>query len=67
LIKELSAKLGGVNQFVSLMRALTLPPTRPDIFMFFGIDCTHTTCSGERPSIVAITGSKDSTQSWATQ
>jgi hypothetical protein len=58
LIKELSAKLGGVNQFVSLMRASTLPPTRSDIFMFFGIDYTHTTCSGERPSMLLLLDQK---------
>ncbi|CAF3955657.1 unnamed protein product [Rotaria sordida] len=44
LVKELRAKLGGVNQFVSLMRALTSPPARSDIFMFFGIDSSHITC-----------------------
>ncbi|CAF4767847.1 unnamed protein product, partial [Rotaria sp. Silwood2] len=43
------------------MRALTSPSSRTDIFMFFGIDCTHVTCSRERPSIAAIIGSKDST------
>src|SRR5271156_5185020 len=43
------------------MRALTSPSARSDIFMFFGIDCTHITCSRERPSIAAIVGSKDST------
>jgi hypothetical protein len=50
-----------MNQIVSLMRALTSPAIRSDVFMFFGIDCTHTTCSRERPSIAAIIGSKDST------
>ena len=29
--------------------------------MFFGIDCTHITCSRERLSIAAVIGSKDST------
>lgn len=45
------------------MRALTSPSARSDVFMFFGIDCTHVTCSRERPSIAAIIGSKDSTSS----
>jgi eukaryotic translation initiation factor 2C len=61
LVQKFNAKLGGVNQLVSLMRALTSPSARNDIFMFFGIDCTHITCSRERPSIAAIIGSKDST------
>ena len=43
------------------MRALTSPSARSDVFMFFGIDCTHVTCSRERPSIAAVIGSKDST------
>ncbi|CAF3707984.1 unnamed protein product [Rotaria sordida] len=61
LVQKFNAKLGGVNQLVSLMRALTSPSARSDVFMFFGIDCTHITCSRERPSIAAIIGSKDST------
>ena len=61
LVQKFNAKLGGVNQLVSLMRALTCPSSRSDVFMFFGIDCTHVTCSRERPSIAAIIGSKDST------
>ena len=63
LVQKFNAKLGGVNQLVSLMRALTSPSGRSDVFMFFGIDCTHVTCSRERPSIAAIIGSKDSTSS----
>jgi hypothetical protein len=61
LVQTFNAKLGGVNQLVSLMRALTSPSARSDVFMFFGIDCTHSTCSPERPSIAAVIGSKDST------
>ncbi|CAF1268322.1 unnamed protein product [Rotaria sp. Silwood1] len=61
LVQKFNAKLGGINQLVSLMRALTSPSPRTDIFMFFGIDCTHVTCSRERPSIAAVIGSKDST------
>jgi len=63
LVQKFNAKLGGVNQLVSLMRALTSPSARSDVFMFFGIDCTHVTCSKERPSIAAVIGSKDSTSS----
>jgi hypothetical protein len=29
------------------------------VLCFFGIDCTHVTCSRERPSIAAIIGWKD--------
>jgi eukaryotic translation initiation factor 2C len=61
LVQKFNAKLGGINQLVSLMRALTSPSIRSDVFMFFGIDCTHITCSRERPSIAAVIGSKDST------
>ena len=61
MVQKFNAKLGGVNQLVSLMRALTSSTVRSDVFMFFGIDCTHVTCSRERPSIAAIIGSKDST------
>ncbi len=61
MVQKFNAKLGGINQLVSLMRALISPSIRSDIFMFFGIDCTHVTCSRERPSIAAIIGSKDST------
>jgi hypothetical protein len=61
LAQKFNAKLGGINQLVSLMRALSSPLIRTDVFMFFGIDCTHTTCSRERPSIAAVIGSKDST------
>ena len=61
LVQKFNAKLGGVNQLVSLMRSLTLPSIRSDVFMFFGIDCTRVSCSRERPSIAAVIGSKDST------
>lgn len=46
---------------VSLARALTLSSTKDDVFMFFGADVTHTTCSRDKPSIAAIVGSVDST------
>ncbi len=61
MVQKFNAKLGGINQLVSLMRALISPSVRTDIFMFFGIDCTATTCSRERPSFAAVIGSKDST------
>jgi hypothetical protein len=46
---------------VSLARALTSSSTRDDVFMFFGADVTHTTCSRDKPSIAAVIGSIDST------
>ena len=46
---------------VSLARALTSSSTRDDVFMFFGADVTHTTCSRDKPSIAAVIGSTDST------
>jgi hypothetical protein len=61
LVQKFNGKLGDMNQLVSLMRSLTLSSAHNDVFMFFGIDCTHVTCSRERPSIAAIIGSKDST------
>ncbi|CAF1131852.1 unnamed protein product [Rotaria sordida] len=61
LAQKFNAKLGGVNQLVSLIHPLMLSSARSDVFMFFGIDCTHITCSHERPSIAAIIGSRDST------
>ncbi|CAF3887058.1 unnamed protein product, partial [Rotaria sp. Silwood1] len=51
----------GVNQFVSSIQSLTSPLVQRDIFMFFGIVCTNIKCSRERPPIVTIIGSKDST------
>ena len=46
---------------VSLARALTSSSTKDDVFMFFGADVTHTTCSRDKPSIAAVIGSIDST------
>ncbi|CAF0781179.1 unnamed protein product [Rotaria sp. Silwood1] len=60
LVQKFNAKLGGVNGMVSLARALT-SSTKDDIFMFFGADVTHTTCSRDKPSIAAVIGSIDST------
>ncbi|CAF1375953.1 unnamed protein product [Rotaria sordida] len=61
LVQKFNAKLGGVNGMVSLARALTSSSTKDDIFMFFGADVTHTTCSRDKPSIAAVIGSVDST------
>ncbi|CAF1402264.1 unnamed protein product [Adineta steineri] len=61
LVQKFNAKLGGVNGMVSLARALTSSSTKDDVFMFFGADVTHITCSREKPSIAAIVGSVDST------
>ncbi|CAF0858888.1 unnamed protein product [Rotaria sp. Silwood1] len=61
LVQKFNAKLGGINGMVSLARALTSSSTRDDVFMFFGADVTHTTCSRDKPSIAAVIGSVDST------
>ncbi|UJR37628.1 hypothetical protein I4U23_030325 [Adineta vaga] len=61
LVQKFNAKLGGVNGMVSLARALTSSSTKDDVFMFFGADVTHTTCSRDKPSIAAVIGSTDST------
>jgi len=61
LVQKFNAKLGGVNGMVSIARALTSSSTSDDIFMFFGADVTHTTCSKDKPSIAAVVGSVDST------
>ncbi|CAF3625397.1 unnamed protein product [Adineta steineri] len=61
LVQKFNAKLGGVNGMVSLARALTSSSTKDDVFMFFGADVTHTTCSRDKPSIAAVIGSIDST------
>ncbi|CAF3074354.1 unnamed protein product, partial [Rotaria sp. Silwood2] len=54
LVEKFNARLRGVNQLVSLMPALTSPSARSDIFMCFGIGCTHITCSHVRPSTAAF-------------
>ncbi|CAF1297196.1 unnamed protein product [Adineta ricciae] len=61
LVQKFNAKLGGVNGMVSLARALTSSSAKDDVFMFFGADVTHITCSREKPSIAAVVGSVDST------
>jgi hypothetical protein len=52
---------------VTLARALTSSSTKDDVFMFFGADVTHTTCSRDKPSIAAIVGSVDSTSEFYLQ
>jgi hypothetical protein len=64
-VQKFNAKLGGVNGMVSLARALTSSSTKDDVFMFFGADVTHTTCSRDKPSIAAVIGSTDSTSKLA--
>ncbi|CAF1577529.1 unnamed protein product [Rotaria magnacalcarata] len=61
LVQKFNAKLGGVNGVVSIARALTSSSTKDDVFMFFGADVTHTTCSRDKPSIAAVIGSVDTT------
>ncbi|CAF1109966.1 unnamed protein product [Didymodactylos carnosus] len=61
LVQKFNAKLGGVNGLISLTRALTSASKKDDVFMFFGADVTHTTCSRDRPSIACVVGSRDST------
>ena len=46
---------------VTLSRALTHSSTPEDVFMFFGADVTHTSCTKEKPSIAAVIGSIDAT------
>ncbi|CAF3880586.1 unnamed protein product, partial [Rotaria magnacalcarata] len=62
LSQKINAKMGCINGVVNLKAALSRPST-DDIFMFFGADVTHTTCSAERPSIAAVVGSRDPTNS----
>ena len=47
---------------VSIARALTSSSTSDDIFMFFGADVTHTTCSKDKPSIATQYASRVSEQ-----
>jgi len=61
LYQKFNAKIGGVNGLVSLARALTQSSSRDDVFMFFGADVTHTSCTKEKPSIAAVIGSIDAT------
>ncbi|CAF0973268.1 unnamed protein product [Adineta steineri] len=62
LSQKINAKMGCINGIVNLKAALSRP-SNEDLFMFFGADVTHTTCSAERPSIAAVVGSRDPTNS----
>lgn len=62
LSQKINAKLGCINGVVNLKAALSRP-SNDDLFMFFGADVTHTTCSTKRPSIAAVVGSRDPTNS----
>ncbi|CAF1053357.1 unnamed protein product [Rotaria sordida] len=61
LVDILNTTADGINQLVSSIWSLTSPSAQHDIFMFFGIACTHITYSYEQPPITTIIGSKDST------
>ncbi|CAF3469030.1 unnamed protein product [Rotaria sp. Silwood1] len=37
--------------------------SKDDLFMFFGADVIHSTCSSDRPSVAAVVGSRDMTNS----
>ncbi|CAF3078686.1 unnamed protein product, partial [Rotaria sp. Silwood2] len=60
LSQKINGKLGGINSVVNIKLALSRS-SREDIFMFFGADVTHSTCSTDRPSIAAVVGSRDPT------
>ncbi|CAF1310401.1 unnamed protein product, partial [Adineta ricciae] len=60
--QKINGKLGGVNGVVNIKSALSRP-SNEDLFMFFGADVTHSTCSTESPSIAAVVGSRDATNS----
>jgi eukaryotic translation initiation factor 2C len=58
--QKINAKLGGINGVVNIKSALSRS-SRDDLFMFFGADVTHSTTSSDRPSIAAVVGSRDLT------
>ncbi|CAF3663795.1 unnamed protein product [Adineta steineri] len=60
--QKINGKLGGINSVVNTKLALSRS-TKEDLFMFFGADVTHSTCSTEVPSIAAVVGSRDPTNS----
>ncbi|UJR20428.1 hypothetical protein I4U23_023559 [Adineta vaga] len=60
--QKINGKLGGINGVVNIKTALSRS-SREDLFMFFGADVTHSTCSTDRPSIAAVVGSRDATNS----
>ncbi|CAF3974965.1 unnamed protein product [Adineta steineri] len=58
--QKINGKLGGINGIINLKSALS-HSSKDDLFMFFGADVTHSTCSTDRPSIAAVVGSCDTT------
>ncbi|CAF1565590.1 unnamed protein product [Adineta ricciae] len=60
LSQKINGKLGGINSFVNTKLALSRS-SKEDVFMFFGADVTHSTCSTDRPSIAAVVASRDPT------
>ncbi|CAF4038167.1 unnamed protein product [Rotaria magnacalcarata] len=60
--QKINGKLGGINGVINSKAAL-YHSSRDDLFMFFGADVTHSTCSSDRPSIAAVVGSRDLTNS----
>ncbi|UJR07552.1 hypothetical protein I4U23_011840 [Adineta vaga] len=60
LSQKINAKIGGINGVVNLKAALSRS-SNEDLFMFFGVDVTHTTSSKELPSIAAVVASCDPT------
>ncbi|CAM4809194.1 unnamed protein product [Rotaria magnacalcarata] len=60
LSQKINGKLGGINSVVNTKLALS-HSSREDIFMFFGADVTHSTCSTDRPSIASVVASRDPT------
>ncbi|CAF1077709.1 unnamed protein product [Rotaria sordida] len=60
LSQKINAKIGGINGIVNLKAALS-HSSHEDLFMFFGADVTHTTCSIDHSSIAAVVGSCDPT------
>ncbi|CAF1041399.1 unnamed protein product [Rotaria sordida] len=60
LSQKINSKLGGINSVVNTKLALSRS-SKEDLFMFFGADVTHSTCSTDRPSIAAVVASRDPT------
>ncbi|CAF2681440.1 unnamed protein product [Rotaria sp. Silwood2] len=60
--QKINGKLGGINGVINIKSALSRS-SREDLFMFFGADVTHSTCSIDYPSIAAVVGSRDLTNS----
>ncbi|CAF4025256.1 unnamed protein product [Rotaria sp. Silwood2] len=60
--QKINGKLGGINGVINIKSALN-HSSKDDLFMFFGADVTHSTSSSDRPSIAAVVGSRDLTNS----